>query len=166
MSSRVTTRPRSPKPPPPHALLGVGVIVLSVIDGEEHVLLGRHRNGTFDLPGGKAEPGEALERAAARELLEETGLHTESDDVDVFALLVDDNRGVARLTAAALVREFLGEPAVQPGEPYENWAWTRLSTLPDGLFTPSGQVLRARWPHLPIDHPPTLQYAIRPADDL
>lgn len=76
-------------------------------------------------------------------------------------MLLDEVAGVTRLTAAALVSRYQGEAAVQEGEVYESWTWTKLSALPEnGLFVPSGQVLRARWPHLPIDHPPVHHYRL------
>lgn len=43
----------------------------------EHVLLVKHRVRGWVPPGGKVEPSEAPRAAAARELLEETGLATE-----------------------------------------------------------------------------------------
>ncbi|KUH36526.1 DNA mismatch repair protein MutT [Streptomyces kanasensis] len=43
----------------------------------EHVLLVKHRVRGWVPPGGKAEPGETPRTAAARELLEETGLQAE-----------------------------------------------------------------------------------------
>ncbi|MFD0501522.1 NUDIX domain-containing protein [Streptomyces rhizosphaericus] len=67
---RVPSRPRSSSLPPPNAALGVGVIVRS----SEGVLLGRHRRGTWELPGGSAEPGETFPEAAVRELHEEASL--------------------------------------------------------------------------------------------
>ncbi|MGW2137618.1 bifunctional class I SAM-dependent methyltransferase/NUDIX hydrolase [Streptomyces sp. NPDC001773] len=45
--ARVSSRPRSTRPPVAHAAVGVGAILVS----EQGILLGRHRRGTFELPG-------------------------------------------------------------------------------------------------------------------
>ncbi|MHB9855478.1 bifunctional class I SAM-dependent methyltransferase/NUDIX hydrolase [Streptomyces krungchingensis] len=68
--ARRTSRPRTDKPPVAHAALGVGAI----LHGPDGLLLGRHRHGTWELPGGTVEPGESLEETVVRELAEETGL--------------------------------------------------------------------------------------------
>jgi 8-oxo-dGTP diphosphatase len=81
------------------------------------------------------------------------------DDVTVFAVLLDDVEGVPRITAATIVTRYQGEPAVQEGEAYTSWTWAKLTALPTGPFVACGQVLRARWPHLPIDHPRTYLYS-------
>ncbi len=44
---------RNTRPPLAQAAFGVGVIVR---DGEGRILLGRHRDGTWELPGGKIDP--------------------------------------------------------------------------------------------------------------
>jgi 8-oxo-dGTP diphosphatase len=55
-------------------------VVCAVIrDKEARILLtrrapGQHLEGHWELPGGKVEPGESLEAALERELLEELGL--------------------------------------------------------------------------------------------
>jgi ADP-ribose pyrophosphatase len=53
------------------------VVILPVIDAEHICLLRNFRfvigETLWELPAGTLEPGEAIERAAARELLEETG---------------------------------------------------------------------------------------------
>lgn len=147
--ARLSSRPRSAQPPTPHAAVGVGAILL----GEQGVLLGRHRRGTIELPGGSVEAGESFEAAAVRELREETGLIARPDDVKPLGVLVDHVGGVLRLTVGALIHAWQGQPATQPDESVGDWAWYPLDQLPDGLFVCSAQILTAWRPGLPIDHP-------------
>ena len=63
------------KPPP---IVCAGAVVR---DGDGRLLLVRRRHapsiGLWSLPGGRVEPGETPVQAAAREVLEETGLQVE-----------------------------------------------------------------------------------------
>jgi len=148
--ARVSSRARSVQPPVPHAAVGVGAILLS----EQGLLLGRHRRGTIELPGGTVEAGESFEEAVARELGEETGLTTRPNDVKLLGTLVDHVAGVLRVTVGALVHAWQGQPTTQPDESVGDWAWYPLDQLPDGLFVCSAQILTAWRPDLPIDHTP------------
>ncbi|WP_328540645.1 bifunctional class I SAM-dependent methyltransferase/NUDIX hydrolase [Streptomyces sp. NBC_00344] len=148
--TRLSSRPRTTRPPVPHAAIGVGAIVLS----EQGVLLGRHHRGTLELPGGTVEPGECLEQTVVRELAEETGLHARLEDVTLLGTLVDHVEDIVRLTVGALVNVWQGKPSTQPDETVGDWAWYPLDQLPDGLFVCSAQILTAWRPNLPIDHTP------------
>ncbi|CAM5245033.1 bifunctional class I SAM-dependent methyltransferase/NUDIX hydrolase [Streptomyces pseudogriseolus] len=147
---RVSSRPRGRRAPVAHAAVGVGAILL----GEQGILLGRHRRGTFELPGGSVEAGESFEAAVIRELAEETGLVAHAEDVALLSTLVDHVDGVLRVTVGALVHAWQGEPMTQPGECVGDWAWYPLDQLPDGLFECSAQILTAWRPDLAVDHPP------------
>lgn len=149
-SARITSRPRTVTPPVPQAAAGVGVVLL----GPRGLLLGRHRRGTIELPGGTVEPGESLEETAVRELAEETGLRAEPADVRLLGMVLDQVGDVVRITFGALVTDWRGEPADQPGESVGDWGWWPLDALPSGLFECSAQILTAWRPDLPIDHPP------------
>ncbi|MFF0897857.1 NUDIX domain-containing protein [Streptomyces sp. NPDC003278] len=148
--TRITSRPRSAQPPVAHAAAGVGAVLV----GPRGLLLGRHRRGTVELPGGTVEPGESLQETVVRELAEETGLHTDPADVHLLGMLLDQAGGVVRITFGALVTCWRGEPADQPAEPVGDWRWWPLDALPPGLFDCSAQILTAWHPELPIDHPP------------
>ncbi|GGZ49682.1 hypothetical protein GCM10010387_49940 [Streptomyces inusitatus] len=150
----VTSRPRTDRPPVAHAPLSVGII----LNSPEGVLLGRHRNGTYELPGGSVEPGESLTRTVVRELAEETGITARQDDVVLLGMLMDTVQGVVRMTVAAVVTAWEGQPADQPGEPVGDWRRHPLNALPDGIFVPSAQCLTLWNPGLPIDHPPAHPY--------
>ena len=57
----------------------VHVAVGVILDAKRNILLTRraddaHQGGLWEFPGGKVEPGEALEDALARELREELGI--------------------------------------------------------------------------------------------
>ncbi|HEY8986243.1 MAG TPA: NUDIX hydrolase [Streptomyces sp.] len=147
---RITSRPRTDLPPVPHAALGVGAI----LHGPRGLLLGRHRRGTWELPGGTVEPGESLQATVVRELREETGVEADAGDVRLLGTLVDHVDGVVRITVGAVVSAWRGEPGDQPDERVGDWRWYPLDALPPSLFVCSAQSLTAWRPDLPIDHAP------------
>ncbi|MFI6934153.1 NUDIX domain-containing protein [Streptomyces sp. NPDC050287] len=147
---RVSSRPRGSRPPAPHAALGVGAILY----GPRGLLLGRHHRGTWELPGGTVEPGESLQETVVRELAEETGIEASPADVHLLGTLLDHVDAVVRVTVAARVTAWRGEPADQPGERVGDWRWFALDRLPENLFVCSAQGLTAWRPDLPVDHTP------------
>lgn len=137
-------------PPPPNGLLGVGVIV----HGPDGILLGRHRRGTWELPGGKPEPGETFAQAAVRELHEEAGIVAEPHDVRVLGTILDQVANIVRVTVPVTVTRWSGSPQ-QREEVIGSWRFWPLDALPGPLFVPSAQCLTAWDSDLPLDHPPS-----------
>ena len=91
MTNRTDTRQYPERP-----IVGVGAVV---VDAGKVVLIRRRYEplaGQWSLPGGTLELGESLERGAAREVLEETGLEVEVGPiVEVFdRIMLDEERRV------------------------------------------------------------------------
>ncbi|MFJ3187475.1 nucleotide triphosphate diphosphatase NUDT15 [Streptomyces halstedii] len=146
------TATRNTRPPLAQAAFGVGVIVR---DGQGRILLGRHRDGTWELPGGKIDPThESVAAAAARELREETGVDVPESAVSVFAMVHDVVGGINRISMGALVT--VESAVAQVTEPHlmSTWRWSDVEALPGALFHPSAQILAAWRPDLGIAHPP------------
>lgn len=150
---------RNLQAPAAQASLGAGVIVT---DAEGRVLLGLHPTGVWELPGGKVDPGESIEVAAARELAEETTLEADPDDVEVVAILLDalHEARLTRMTAVAVVRAHRGTPAVAEPDKIDRWEWFALDALPGPLFVPSSQALKSWRPELPLENGAFHRYAV------
>lgn len=150
---------RNVQPPSARASLGAGVVVT---DESGRVLLGLHRSGVWELPGGQVEPGESVEEAAVRELAEETTLVADVVDVEVIGLVLDSitSDRMTRITAATAVRGFRGLPAAAEPDKIERWVWTDPDRLPEALFLPSAQVLRMWRPELPLPDGPFHRYSL------
>lgn len=151
---------RNLQAPAAQASLGAGVIVT---DAEGRVLLGLHPTGVWELPGGKVDPGESIEQAAARELAEETTLEADPADVEVVAILLDTppDASLTRLTAVAVVGAHRGTPAVAEPDKMRRWEWFSLKALPTPLFVPSGQALKSWRPELPVGNGPFHRYRVQ-----
>ena len=118
--------------------VGVGVIVIR----QGLVLLGQrkgsHGSGTWALPGGHLEFGEAVSECAAREVREEAGL--EIKDLSAGPYSSDLFEGKHYITLFVVAHGPEGEPRVLEPDKCSQWRWCRWSELPQPLFQPLATV--------------------------
>ncbi len=116
--------------------MGVGVIIIR--DGR--VLMGRrigsHGAGTWALPGGHLECGEAVEDCARRETLEETGLHLQAMAPAAYTNDIMQAEGKHYVTLFVLASAGPGEARVLEPDKCERWDWFAWDSMPSPLFLP------------------------------
>jgi 8-oxo-dGTP diphosphatase len=115
--------------------IAVLVVILTVRDGELRVLLihrsGEPYQGMWALPGGQLHPDESLAEAAARKLVEETGVH------DLFLEQLYTFSGLGRENGSVAVAHFalVDERRVRlREEPVWEPRWFGVSQLPELAF--------------------------------
>ena len=106
-------------------------IAIAVVEYQGCYLVGRRPEaaplaGLWEFPGGKIEPGESAEQAAARECLEEAGLRIL---VGAAYPIVDHHYEHARVRLSFFACTPI-EPAVPPKPPFEWRSAAQLAELP------------------------------------
>lgn len=129
--------------------VGFGVMILK----DNKILLGKrhddpikadsllHGEGTWTMPGGKIDFGEAFEEAAAREVIEETGIKIEEDKLKFISLTNDIVHDAHFITIGFLCEEFEGEAQIMEPDEITKWEWFDLNETPEKMYFPSAKVL-------------------------
>lgn len=122
----------------PHPSLTADMLVFSHRDGRYRLLLIRRGGhpylGCLALPGGFCNPDETVERCAARELLEETGVTgVEPELLGIYSAPGRDPRGwIVTAAYTAVVDE--ADVTVSAGDDAADARWYELSAEPGGGF--------------------------------
>lgn len=100
---------------------------------------GAHGAGTWSFPGGAVEKGDpTVEAAAARELLEETGIEVKPEDLKFLTQNLYTNQDGKRtwLTIFYTVETPNAEPQNMEPDKCEGWEWVPAVHMPKPVFTP------------------------------
>jgi 8-oxo-dGTP diphosphatase len=131
--------------------IGVGFGVM-ILNGEK-ILLGQrhldpekadselHGEGTWTMPGGKLNFGESFQEGAAREVLEETGLGIEQNNLKLIALNEDKASDAHFITIGFLYDKEVGTALVMEPDEIISWEWFSLGNLPSHVFPPSQKII-------------------------
>lgn len=117
--------------------------VQAAVFQDDQILLQRRRNvfgdGSWGLPGGHLEFGESFEEAAARELLEETGLQATN-----LRTVIPHNTAYETTHYVQIAVEVLswkGDPVIREPDRCGGLEFFHPDSLPSPLFDPSRAIL-------------------------
>jgi len=122
------------------------MIVAAVVVQDGRVLMVRRRvpEGTlsWQLPGGRVEPGESPAQAAVREVREETGLLVRPGRLLGARRHPETGRRMVYVACAALA----GEAVVADPDELAEVAWWPVASLPTPVYAPVAAYVRAGRP--------------------
>ena len=100
-------------------------------------------NGTWALPGGHLEMGEAFEECAVREISEETGLEIQNIKFVIAQNNIFEDGGPRHFVTLLFAADWKsGEPRIMEPGKCEKWDWFSWGDFPEPLFIPTGDFIK------------------------
>ncbi len=126
--------------------VGVGVIIKN---REGEILVGRRKTSHapyYSIPGGHLEEGESFESCGAREILEETGIVINPENMRVIAVTNDletfKESGRHYISVILLAESYEGKVELKEPDKCEGWIWAAPENLPEPHFEASRSGIR------------------------
>lgn len=121
----------------PRPAVSVDLVVIRELDQQRQLLLIQRKYEPFAdswaLPGGFLDPGETLEQAAARELLEETRLRaTQLKQLKAYSAVDRDPR--TRVISVAFLAQVPSDQTPSAEDDAQDVGWFDLKNLPPLAF--------------------------------
>lgn len=123
--------------------VGLGVIIIK--DGK--ILLGKRKNahgeGGWHCPGGHLEFNESWEECSRRETLEEAGIEIKNIRFGSATNDIFEKENKHYITIWMIADYDSGEVKIMEPEKCERWDWFSWDNLPQPLFLPEMNLLKA-----------------------
>jgi len=123
--------------------VGIGVAILK----NAKVLLGKRKNthgeNTWAYPGGHLEYGESWEECSYREVMEEVGIEIKNLRFGTATNDIFKNEQKHYITICMVADYASGEVKIMEPEKCEEWDWFEWDKLPQPLFLPIVNQLKA-----------------------
>ena len=123
--------------------VGLGVAILK----EGKILFGKRKNahgeGSWCYPGGHLEFNESWEECARREVMEETGITIKNLRFGTVTNDIFEKEGKHYITIIMIAEPDEGESKVMEPDKCEGWDWFEWNNLPQPLFIPTQNLLKA-----------------------
>lgn len=120
-----------------------------LINPKNQILMLRRFNtgwmdGMFTIPAGHIEQGETASGAAARELLEETGVSTATSELEhVMTVHRQNERGEVYFDNYFVANSWTGEPSIVEPNKSDVIEWLNMNHLPDNIVPSVLKALKA-----------------------
>lgn len=123
----------------PRPAVAVDLLIFRAIGGQQQLLLIRRKHEPFRnswaLPGGFLDGEETLEAAAARELMEETGVKIDLASLQQLKAYSEVDRDPrTRVISVVYLAEIKGDQSVNAGDDAADADWFSTSSLPELAF--------------------------------
>jgi len=119
--------------------------VAAIIIRNNKILLGKRkgsiRDGYWCLPGGHLEFSESMEKAVARELLEETGMI--ADSFTFSSLYNNPSNDRHYIQIAFIANNTQREPELREPDRFYGWEWFPLNDLPEATIGANLPLIKA-----------------------
>lgn len=106
---------------------------------------GAHGAGSWSVPGGHLEFGESWDQTAAREILEETGLHIKNIRFGAITNDIFEKENRHYVTIWLLSDWKSGQPLVREPDNFVELGWYNFDSLPKPLFLAWNQLQQSEF---------------------
>lgn len=123
--------------------VGIGIFVIK----NKKFLMGRRKNshgdGSWSVPGGHLDFGEKIEKGAAREVFEETGVRIKNQKIAGVTNDIFKKEDKHYITIWVVSKWKSGKATITEPDKFIEIGWFDFKSLPKPLFLPWKQLLKS-----------------------